>query len=109
MRKQRASRSIFLTAAKTLHESMLIDTNPRDYQMKSLFDNYSGYSCDHINFALDKNGRARNNSAEIEMYSTLFKPEDFYGLAWWPALKNGNWDWESRLLALLLCAEMLKR
>ena len=101
MKSKKPSRAVFLLAA--------------EYQ----FDNYangdnsfsSKFSCDNLNEAVvEITDGFWADSAEIEMYKNLFEQTyDEYDLAWWLPLPNGNWDHESRILALLLCAEMLRR
>ncbi len=67
----------------------------------------SKYSCDNVNKGAETLGR-KWGGRDLEFYQKMFEPEE-YSFAWWPLLDNGEWDHESRILALLLAAEMLRK
>lgn len=70
----------------------------------------SRYCCDNINKVGEENGRPYNTSPEFFFFEKIFKKDaapDCWG-GWWPDAENGQVD-EPRVLALLLCAEMLRR
>lgn len=72
----------------------------------------SQYSCDNIMTAAETINVRRAPADEREYYQHHFKPRkneecgDLF--AWWPKLPFGQWDHESRILALLLSAEMIR-
>jgi hypothetical protein len=62
------------------------------------------FCCDAIQEATNGRERFSNREAPHQAYfESLFKPNLTYGLGWWP-----EDDRESRLIALLLCAEILE-
>ena len=101
MKTRKPSARIFRYAAKL---TFLASVNPRD-------SDYSPYACDNLQIAFDLQDRVSDEDIEPDMFAAFFRPKHFYGamsMAWWPPLKNNEWDYESRVLALLLCAEMCR-
>jgi hypothetical protein len=98
-RKSRPLRSVFLVAAEKQYRSKIEDGCSWDH---------TAYSCDNINYAANEIGKPWHHNEETAMYRKYFEPREYH-FAWWPELRNGKWDHESRILALLLCAEMLRR
>jgi hypothetical protein len=111
-------RSVFLLAAKLQFIASV--EKPSDA------NNYSNYACDNLAEAAHTlNLPPYGETPECLMFETYFKPENLpkYQLYWWPPKRwyksrrprttrdiyPCQWDHESRILALLLCAEMLRR
>lgn len=92
-------RSVFLDAAQRQFDSY------RRYRGNS----NSEYSCHNITYARLSLSLKRYSVSELMMYQKYFEPKGKEYQGWWPLLKNGKWDNESRILALLLCAEILRR
>lgn len=108
MRRPHPLRSVFLLAAELQHAKMEDNAdNICSYWNPGYLLCASDYSCDNVSEAA-KTIRGTYDGIDREYYTRYFKPELNYYMAWWP-LKNGKWDHESRILALLLCAEMLRR
>lgn len=110
----KARSSIFLAAAERLFDFSI-------HHFNSEFNGPSPFCCDCIEEARCErdehfNG-SRNDSAEQKFFAAMFEPpankKDSEGLGWWKTdndMKDyKGHDYESRLLALLLCHEMLKR
>lgn len=116
-RENKPLRSIFLLAAELQHHSMTVEKPERNAGLgKNFGKDYSYYACDNIATAAAQvtNYPApfRNFTKEQKYFEKYFKPKDFEynGMAWWSEVdENGQWDHESRILALLLCAETLRR
>lgn len=119
MKKRKPLRSVFLIAAEKQHQAMVALQN---YPHLIYYEDTSKYACDNINFALP----GISMREEREMFKKYFQPKNMMlgQLAWWPLLNSPKWDFhdedysqkqlefwdhESRILALLLCAEMLRR
>lgn len=101
-------RSIFLVAAERQFENM-----EGEYAFE-----VSGFACDNICSAAIAHGDfpfsndyppEHNFFYQLYHKDALEAADGILDLAWWPCLDGGGWDHESRILALLLCAEMLKR
>ncbi len=74
---------------------------------ESRYGDYSRFSCDNIWEAC--NNEKHGSSEYKETYATYFQPEEAEAsLAWWQRNPDGTWDHESRILALLLMAEILE-
>lgn len=76
-----------------------------------LQDRYIKYCCDTINRVKEgRDGTLYGESEELLLFKNLYeadvKERDDLGISWWPRLKNGNWDYESRIFALLFAAEL---
>lgn len=108
--KTRARRSVFLLAAEKQFYAMRLAPQTAEA--------CSDYACDNIGYAVGKIDMGKEEyvkeSPEKDFFREKFKPElrpDILNgfFAWWPLLPDGGWDHESRILALLLCAEMLRR
>jgi len=72
----------------------------------------SHFACINIRHALSEAGIEQVIHLEEyeEYFARYFKPDKIEETsAWWPKLANDERDYESRILALLLCAEMLRR
>lgn len=102
----RPLRSVFLLAAelqfRAMSEPYFEYTDP------------SAYSCDNIATAsIGKHGIRfwQKHTPETNFYQRYFKPNHitWQNAEWWKCLRNGKWDHESRILALLLAAELLRR
>lgn len=100
---QKPKRSVFLIAAERQFAAK---------EKAAFYEGITKYSCDNISFDPVRRNYGYNR-IEMKMYAKFFEPEEYEDgisdYAWWPKLKNGAWDHESRILALLLCAEMLRR
>ena len=76
--------------------------------MSTNFADASRYSCDNIHVASGR-GYLNDVDTEIDFYAKMLGPEGAEDMfAWWPELPGGKWDHESRILALLLAAEMIR-
>lgn len=110
--KTRPRRSVFLLAAELQFDMMELNWSCESVTWDSKNGvSISQYSCDNINEAscLIK-GVYGLGEIERSYYAKRFRPVDQkWQIAWWPRLKKDKWDHESRILALLLCAEMLRR
>jgi hypothetical protein len=115
---QKPLRSIYLFAAELVHASMIETPQGK-------LDNYDcKFSCVALTRAYDaaretdRNDRKHinKNTLEYKMFKRFFFGYKSgcgeYG-TWWDFkdLPNNGWcyDYESRILALLLCAEMMRR
>lgn len=100
MKTRKPSPAIFLRAAELQFANM-----------KEVHDNASQYACDNIGYALIEAelDTKFNCTVEHDFFAAQFKLEAHLFDGWWPPLADGSHDHESRILALLLCAEMLKR
>jgi hypothetical protein len=89
-----------------------------EYQFEAMTEGtYSEYSCDNImdaSFEFGYNYNTKVYREVDEIYQNLYQKDStkYYKegestLLWWPKV-NGEWDHESRILALLLAAEILK-
>lgn len=101
--KPKPSRAVFLLAAEIQLANMQgADSNDTSH-----------YACDNIGHARIKMGMGHHFCGTIdhEFFADRFKPEKREGgwFGWWEDLPYGRHDHESRILALLLCAEMLRR
>lgn len=106
--KMRPLRSVFLRAAEYQHDRM-------DAYINGTFSPYSRFACDNINWAskqIRELALCEYCTTEVEYFRRRFYMGP-YGCsqlgAWWDLRNDGAWDYESRILALLLCAEMLRR
>lgn len=106
---EQATHSAFLRAAELQHRSMT-DDHPdfRFEKGRNCGDGFSYYACDNIGYAVG-DGCYEKNTPEQRFFKEYFEQDDTIIFCWWPELENGNWDHESRILALLLCAEMLRQ
>lgn len=110
--KTRPRRSVFLLAAELQHTKMTQSLQPFnifDIQWNEGYLAYvSSYSCDNLAEAA-RRIRGERDCPEHRLYQRYFMPNvRRESMAWWP-LKKGKWDHESRILALLFAAEMLRR
>ncbi len=98
-------RSIFLLAAEKQ-----LNAQKREFlsNRPSLLNAESVFSCINILHAADELGR-RDSLGTVKFYRRYFKPKEFPDASWWPLDENNNWDYDSRIFALLLAAEMLRR
>jgi len=94
-------RSVFLRAAKLQFKSM-------DEYKRLGYSHESRFACDNISDVAGHWSDAESNMF-YSYFGTNKRTYGTLGLAWWPRKKNKEWDHESRILALLLCAEMLRR
>lgn len=106
---QKPNHKVFTLAAQML-------TQARESAENSEHSFYSRFACDCIYDArveLFGPNDYYETTPEQQFFEENFKPQSPYdAFGWW---KTGNYDnnfkghdWESRILALLLCAEMLK-
>ena len=103
--KNRPRRAVFLLAAEMVFNASIFSPEPKYGSVR--WEN--AYSCNCLSQAC---GTIRwdKYQPEVKMYFRLMKPDEYVtGSTWWPPLPDGSWDYESRILALLLCAEMLRR
>jgi hypothetical protein len=100
MKPRKPLHSVFLRAA----ELQLANKEGADNRSTSC------YSCDNIGHALieAKLDNRFCGTVEHEFFAAWFRPGHLC-CGWWPSLADDSHDHESRILALLLCAEMLKR
>jgi hypothetical protein len=103
-------RSVFLGAAKRLHA----------YSQEKYASRYAGgvspYACDCIEEAQYKLSVYTDTDREKAFFAEMFEPpehkKDPNGFGWWKSGDSANdyegHDYESRLLALLLCWAMLE-
>lgn len=98
---KRALRSIFLQAAELQHP---------DSEHGSVFScwNLQKAWMGHHNKTWANNIQEYHQSKEYQMYWKYMHPGTDVSI-WWPRTRKSEWDFESRMLALLLCAEMLRR
>lgn len=110
--KNKPLRSIFLRAAENLfviHTGTMKRPSDAAIYVEEWGWFYSRYCCDHLGALRGANHKA--STPELTMFRNIFEKEDECrdGFGWWSDLPNGKMDMESRILALLLCAEMLRR
>lgn len=110
MKKSKPKISAFTTAAKRIFQSMEFyrDVVSKDDCTDFSHPQYaSPYCCDNL--------PRTTEDSELDFFARNFETEAADSWAWWPTLdgepvtrNRSNWDFESRILALLLCAEMLR-
>jgi hypothetical protein len=90
---------VFRQAAETLHEYLISGVG-------------SKFSCDNINRATQDLGVSKfiGESLEIAFFYEMFEndADKKEKLGWWQLIDNHKYDFESRFIALLLCAEIIE-
>lgn len=111
MKKRSLSRRAFLLAAEYQFLKMEDEKLNNDDSFYSKTCEFSRYSCDNLGSALISLGLDDRyiSTPEHDFYQSKIMPDNQGAFGWWPYQNDGKWDHESRILALLLCAEMLRR
>jgi hypothetical protein len=90
---------VFRQAAETLYEYLIRGVG-------------SKFSCDNINRATQDLGTSKfvGESLEIAFFYEMFEndADKKEKLGWWQLIDNHKYDFESRFIALLLCAEIIE-
>ena len=96
-------RSLFLLAAKRMHETSLETDRWRTITLGG------GYCCNMFyHGALPEFSTGEIRAARTYFIDKFSPPKNFSQRVWWGCLPGGGHDYESRIYALLLCAEMLR-
>lgn len=103
---------LFVDAAKDLYKNYLYNLARQTLHNPDTHKGKSYYSCDAI---YQQIGKLLEDYSEGDPYRALYGEYFYPNLSnddgffpWWSRLENGEWDYESRFLALLLMAEITK-
>jgi hypothetical protein len=113
--RRRIRPSVFLHSARMVFAVMknrgfYFDFYIPDMKIDGRYVSPSKFCCDNLNQFNRNFNTYENRDLEYEYFGAVFEKDSGRSecLGWWPNLENGSHDYESRIIALLLCYEMSK-